>query len=101
MGTVKRAFLLLCTVLLPILPCHAAGPAPVADNGSRPAVPRYRLTYRNAIRGLSCPDLVRLRTKMKKRYQASGSPGERRYYFGFLQETEEMMAIMLCAGPER
>ncbi|HEB50076.1 MAG TPA: hypothetical protein ENI89_05655 [Desulfobulbus sp.] len=101
MDRVKGALLLFCTALLPVLPCHAAGPAPTAGAGPKPPVPRYRLTYRNVIRSLPCPDLVRLQARMKKRYSKSGSPGERLYYREFLQETEKMMDSKLCAGPER
>ncbi len=101
MGTVKKTLLFFCLVLLPVLPDHTAASAPVAGVGTKSHVPRYRLSYRNAIRGLPCPDLVRLQVKMKERFQKSGSAGERRYYQGFLQETEKLMAIMLCPGPDR
>ncbi len=97
MGAVKRGVLLFCAaLLLPAPPCLGADPGPPAGSGPQPPTPRYQLNYRNAIRGLPCPDLARLQVKMKKRYQDSGTPGERNYYRVFLQETENMMNIMLC-----
>ena len=96
-------FPLVCMViLLSCLPCRGAGPAPpVARDTSRTDIPRSRLNYRNAIRGLSCRDLGRLRLKMEKRLQASGTSGERGYYQGFLEETETMMMTTACTVPKQ